>query len=190
MLILLLSLAPLASKALTPIEIVSGSIEFTAPVNVWALNVHGNSHEVSGSFALAETPDGFVLSDVHLSVSVESLHTGMRIRDRHMRDRVFRTEDGSLPVLAFTTRESLCTRRSDAATCLMVGSLSIRGVPRELAMEITATRHRDDAYRAEGEAVIRLSDYGIERPSQFGVTVTDEVELRVVLIGQPSGIRE
>ncbi len=36
-----------------------------------------------------------------------------------------------------------------------------------------------DAYRAAGDGIVKLSSYGISRPSQLGVTTTDEVKLHL-----------
>ena len=35
------------------------------------------------------------------------------------------------------------------------------------------------AFRATGESAVKLSDYGIEQPSQFGVKTADEIQLHI-----------
>ena len=40
-------------------------------------------------------------------------------------------------------------------------------------------RAEGTAFRATGESAVKLSDYGIEQPSQFGVKTADEIQLHI-----------
>ena len=41
-------------------------------------------------------------------------------------------------------------------------------------------------FRASGDAVVKLSDYGIEQPSQFGVKSANEVQLHLDFVAKPA----
>ena len=60
----------------------------------------------------------------------------------------------------------------------MSGELAIRGTSRPFSMTLVV-RPQKDTYRVAGDALVKLSDYGITPPSQLGVTTRDEVKLHV-----------
>jgi polyisoprenoid-binding protein YceI len=120
---------------------------------------------------------------------VTALRTGMRLRDKHMRERIFETEAGDMPDVVFASERSTCRRVEDAARCRIIGTLSIRGIARPLSAEAFVTRN-GPGYRAEAEARVLLSDYGIERPRQFGVVAADSIVLRVELTAIPHPAEE
>jgi polyisoprenoid-binding protein YceI len=65
-------------------------------------------------------------------------------------------------------------------TCAVNGSMAIRNVPR--AFSITLKLRQDGPLvRASADGVVKLSDYGIERPTQLGVKTADEVKIHLDL---------
>ena len=40
------------------------------------------------------------------------------------------------------------------------------------------------AFRAAGDGIVKLSDYGIEQPSQFGVKTSNEIQLHLEFTGK------
>ena len=70
-----------------------------------------------------------------------------------------------------------------ARSCEVSGSLAIRGVARPFSIPLKI-RAEGAAYRATGESKVKLSDYGIEQPSQFGVRTADEVQLHIEFSGK------
>ncbi len=62
--------------------------------------------------------------------------------------------------------------------CTVSGQLTIRGTQRPFAMTLQVTG-TGGGYRAAGLGTVKLSAWGIAQPSQFGVTTTDDVKLRL-----------
>jgi polyisoprenoid-binding protein YceI len=164
--------------AATPIEVQGGTATFDVGTNVPALGVHGKSTALKARGRVRHHGEAPVLEQLTAVVPVKSLNTGMGLRDDHMRKKVFMTGDGQLPDLEFSARESSCARAAaNQSTCEVSGDLAIRGVPRPFTITLKVTQE-GEAYRAVGDGIVKLSEYGIEQPSQLGVRTEDDVKLR------------
>ncbi len=86
-----------------------GSVEFEAPVNIKALSIHGKANQLTGFLLL----DGLNLKQINVKIPVNSLSTGMKVRDKHMRQRIFQTEDGKFPDIEFFSSGINCTGQPD-----------------------------------------------------------------------------
>src|SRR5688572_13905659 len=85
-------------------------LEFTAPVNLKSLNVHGKAtEEVKGQ----ATYEGNKLIGVDVTIPVEKLSTNMSLRDRHMKERVFSIKDGATPPVVFKADKLSCDLSQD-----------------------------------------------------------------------------
>ena len=106
----------------------------------------------------------------------------MAVRDEHMRKLVFTTVDGQAPDLRFESEKAVCSPRGGQEfTCQLAGNLSIRGISRPFAMSLKVKQAGGAAFKASGEAMVKLSDYEIAPPTQFGVKISNEVKLRLDL---------
>ena len=76
-----------------------GSVTFEAPVNIKALSIHGKANQLTGSLLL----DGLNLKEINIKIPINSLSTGMKVRDKHMRQRIFQTEDRKFLDIEFFT---------------------------------------------------------------------------------------
>ena len=106
----------------------------------------------------------------------------MKVRDEHMRKYIFTTADGKEPDLEFAADAVNCTpAAAHEFTCPVSGSFSIRGVARPFTMQLRVKEQGGStaSYRASGDASVKLSDYGIDPPSQFGVKPTDDVKFHL-----------
>ena len=185
MLALFLTPVAAAAEATQHISLTGSAVRFTVPVNLKAFTIHGRVDDLSGSALLDSGKSGFVLRDIKVSVPVESIDTGIAVRDRHMRERVFQTTSGELPAVTFVAEEARCPRVGERARCTVAGTLSIRGTARPFSIDLDVGRD-ERGYRASGVSIVRLSDYGIERPRQFGVITADEILLEVDLCAMAS----
>lgn len=141
-------------------------LQFTAPVNLKALTVRGEAKTLMGS---VETDENGALRAIEARVPIESLTTGMKIRDQHMKDRIFAAKDGTLPDLAFKSTQVLCS----ADACEVQGALAIAGRTKP------QTFHCKTVASLECNAKVSLAHFEIERPSHLGVKVEDSVEVRL-----------
>jgi len=178
-----------AQDAWSQVEILGGTATFEAPTNVPAINVRGKSTAVDARGSVRENSEGLTLESVEATLPVNSLATGMGVRDEHMRKMVFTNPDGTVPNVTFVSRDATCTsdRTKRRSACTVHGDLAIRGIARPIAITLTVSR-AGAGFRAEGDGVLRLSAYGIEQPSQFGVRVRDEVKLHLTFIARPATV--
>jgi polyisoprenoid-binding protein YceI len=141
-------------------------LRFSAPVNVKAFTVRGEAQKFFGS---ARVQDHGALSELEARVPVESLTTGMKIRDQHMRERIFTTKDGATPDLVFKSTGILCSEES----CNVQGTLTIAGKAREQTFRC----NRLATFTCTTQ--VSLTRFEIERPSHLGVKVEDLIEVQV-----------
>ena len=162
------------------VEVRGGAISFQVPTNLPAIRVHGTSNQLQAHARLRNPSDQIVLADVEATVPVLSLGTGLALRDEHMRTYIFKTADGTLPDVRLVAPGVECAPLGGRAQadCPLSGELAIRGTSRPFTMTLVV-RPQKDTYRVAGDALVKLSDYGITPPSQLGVTTRDEVKLHV-----------
>ena len=163
------------------VQVVGGSASFEAGTNISAISVHGRSGGLEGRARVRQSGDLITIERMEAMLPVKTMTTGMGLRDEHMRKYVFTTEDGRTPDLKYTGERAECSPapgRAGESTCMVSGHLTIRGTERPFAITLKVKKV-GDAYRAAGDGIVKLSTYGIARPSQLGVTTADEVKLRL-----------
>ena len=161
---------------------IGGVTEFEAPTNMPAVSVKGKSSSLQGHATVERDGDGMLLEHIEMWAPVKTLGTGMAVRDEHMRKLVFTTADGQAPDLRFESDKAVCTSRGGQEfTCQLAGGLSIRGISRPFAVSLKVKQAGSSAFKASGEAMVKLSDYEIAPPTQFGVKISNEVRLRLEL---------
>jgi len=82
-------------------------------VNLKALTIHGKANQLTGSLLL----DGLNLKQINVKIPVNSISTGMKVRDKHLRQRIFQTEDGEFPDIEFFSSGVNCTGQPDNMEC-------------------------------------------------------------------------
>jgi polyisoprenoid-binding protein YceI len=170
----------------TLVGVNQGTISFEVATNVPALRVHGKSTSLAARARVGLGPDGFVVEQIEAIVPVRSLETGMALRDDHMRRYIFTTAGGDIPDVQFSGDRAECaTSDRRRATCTVSGALTIRGTAKPFVMTVTISEE-NGTVRAAGSGIVKLSDYGIEQPSQLGVRTTDEVKLKLELTARRS----
>ena len=171
------------------VEVRGGTAVFAVDTNISAISVHGKSNALTARLRLRQAADGAVLEGIEAAVSVNTLGTGMELRDEHMRKYIFTTGDGRLPDLRFSAGRAVCSKAvSRQSTCELSGTLAIRGTVRPFTVMLKVSE-RGDTFRVFGDGTVMLSAYGIERPSQLGVKTADDVKLRFDLTAKQTGPR-
>jgi polyisoprenoid-binding protein YceI len=131
-----------------------GKVAFEANTNVKMFHFKGEAGDVKSKVDL----QGDKLKDLEIRIPVDSLKTGMEIRDKHMRERIFTAEDGSTPDIVFTSSSATCQPPSgDTEQCSLSGQLSFRGKTRPFTFEVSYK----DAKKVSGHAVIDVLEYGV-----------------------------
>lgn len=170
------------------VSVEGGTATFVVNTTVPGISVKGKSAALRAHAVIEREGSSLRLDKVEATMPVKSILTGMALRDEHMRRYIFTASDGKTPDLRFEAPALACSPQGEHGgdvTCQVKGELSIRGLARPLSIVLKV--HADGSvYRATGEAVVRLSDYGIEQPSQFGVKTSNEIQLHLEFSAKPS----
>jgi polyisoprenoid-binding protein YceI len=164
-------------------DIRSGGVSFEVPTSVPGVEVKGKSNAMTGHVAGTRDERGLTLEHLDVSVPVRSLATGMKLRDEHMQKYIFTVGNSEMPDVHFSAESIFCPASLTAQefACQVAGSLSIRGLARPFAIRLHVREQSGSplAFHCAGDGVVKLSDYEIVPPSQFGVTASNEVKLRL-----------
>ena len=158
------------------VAVQGGTASFIANTNVSAISIKGKSTALEAKVNLHRSAEGLQLEHIEANMPVKSLVTGMGLRDEHMRKHIFTTADGQVPDLHFEGGNTTCSTSGKEATCQVNGTLAIRGVTRPFTIPLKI-REDGASFKAAGDAVVKLSVWGIDKPTQLGVTTKDEVNL-------------
>ncbi len=123
-----------------------------------------------------------------IAIDAGSLDTGLADRDEGMRELLESAQQKQI-TFAWSTFEP---QSVDTEKQLVVGTargkLTIRGVERDLAMPVKVSVDASKRVGIEGEAKIKLTDFGIEPPSQLGmISVEDELRIWISLRARTLG---
>lgn len=163
------------------IQIEHATATFQVGTNMPGLLVKGKSEAVQARVQIHRSADGLTLDHVSAQLPVKTLATGIAMRDQHMREHIFTATDGQIPDVKFEAEGVSCPGvvPGREASCKVSGTLSIRGTPRpfSVALKIREAGGSTPAFRAGGDGTMKLSEYGIEQPTQFGVKTENEIQL-------------
>jgi polyisoprenoid-binding protein YceI len=168
-----------AHSAAQGLELVSGEVLYHA---------QDQRERFTGRAPIARlelTRDPQQLARLQLVVAIETgrFDSGNLIRDANARRLLF--DSRNHPEATFNSsveRVLLQLADSETITADLRGELTVRKLTRPLAVPVTLTRE-GDTLTAEGGFSLRLSDYGLPRPTFLWLQVEDEVEVgfRVVM---------
>ncbi|MFN0063828.1 MAG: YceI family protein [Myxococcaceae bacterium] len=124
---------------------------------------------------ISETADAFVFS-----VSLETVKTGIGLRDRHMREKFLETSkypnaELRLPKSALTLPEA---GKSSEGTA--TGSFTVHGQTQSVQVRFRVT-NSNGRYGGQGTFPIDIRKHGISIPSYLGVTVKPDMEVAASL---------
>jgi polyisoprenoid-binding protein YceI len=145
---------------------VGGSFEAKTDVVKGEVTVAGPSQPLNGA----------------LHVDLQSLETGIGLRDRHMKNNYLEVEKGA--EYAAARLEDIRVEKLAGKTTFR-GLLTLHGSRREVtgSAEIKPT---STGYRVEATFPLRTAEFGIPEPTYLGVGVKDEVQVRVNFVAARS----
>jgi polyisoprenoid-binding protein YceI len=136
--------------------------------------VRGKFTEVSGAITIAEDP---LDSTVEVAIKAASIDTGVADRDTHLRSADFLDVD-TYPELTFRSARVAKVEGNDIR---LVGDLTIRGVTREVELEVTFEGLAKSPW---GSEVIGFSATTELDRDEFGMTWNAALETGGVLVGR------
>jgi polyisoprenoid-binding protein YceI len=143
--------------------------------------VRGHFADLSGTIHVdGETPSA---SSIELSMAVSSIDTGSEQRDAHLRTNDFFDAE-QFPTISFSSTE---IEQSGSGTFDVTGDLTIRGVTRQVTLEVTFTGAAKDPWGGERigfetSTVINRRDFGVNFNAPLeagGVLVSDKVTIEI-----------
>ena len=164
------------------IEISAKSIEFKATTDR-SIVVPGRSISASGTLELSKSEKGVNLMNIKISIPVDKITTGIGVRDNHMQN--FITDEGKFPSITFDSSLVNCAGSSSESklTCQAEGIVGLQGKNHKYTLPISVEK-TGSKYEASADFKLLLSDFKIERPSHFGITVDDSIEIKTVFYGE------
>ena len=173
--LLVLVLCALGPVAAAQLELVPDSaVEYTAsdPGDTWS----GRAPVAALTFNL--DPDNVRAATLSVTLQPGAFDSGNFIRDANARRVVFETSQ--YPDIRFDLASARTpdNRLADGATAQVAlsGTLTMHGVTREVTTTATVS-HTGATFTATGAFDILLSDYDMKRPSFFGASVDDAVQV-------------
>ncbi len=176
-----------AAQQVMDLSSATSSIEFLAVGKPSMLKIRGKAkadekaNPLTGQMAL----NGNKLS-VKASFALNSLETGIGLRDRHMKEKYLETE--KFPKADFVLTEmalpdALTKGDGEAKDVAFKGTLTIHGVPQEVSGTASVQR-KSDKFEFAFEFGTKITGHKIELPSFMGVTVAEDVKVSVNVGGQ------
>src|SRR5262249_3874134 len=168
--------ATLESSAV-PVELRTdaGNVEFLATGWPSALKIHGKGTGPSGVLTITDR----ALSG-SLAVDLNSLETGIGLRDRHLKEEYLQVDRFPQARLTFSRLDVACVPESAAfgpVTVPFEGTLLLHGVERPVSGQARVSRH-DDRVSVGAQFSIKLGDFGVEIPKYMGITVAEKVDVK------------
>lgn len=146
----------------------SGKVEFTAKGFPTFITIKGVGEGVDGNMDI----DGQMVKEATLKFPLNTLKTGMDLRDEHMHDKYLETKKYPMAELSLPAFEL-----KDSGT--VEGVLKLHNVEKKVNINYEASK--GDQLKATAKFQIILADFGIEIPSFQGITVAKEINLAVDL---------
>lgn len=165
-----------AARAATTYKVApdDSPVGFVAVGKPGFLRIKGEGAKLNGSGAV----DGDVLTGT-FAVDLRALHTGIDLRDEHMKGKYLETEKFPEALLELTGTKISVT---DAGDYDLAAMITVKGVKKPLTVRAKLTP-TDGGSRIDGDATfkIKLSDFAVGVPSYLGVTVAEDVDVAVKL---------
>ncbi len=167
------------AQANTHLKLGEGKTEFLATGNPGFLKIHASGKAPEGTFQVSK---GKLSGEA--TVDLNSLDTGMSLRNQHMKEKYLETEKYPKATLTITNFElpsdwKITEPAIEGIT--IPAKITIHGKEKPIQVELTLN---SDA-KMKAQFGLKISDFKIGVPSFMGVTVADKVEVKITSQIQP-----
>jgi polyisoprenoid-binding protein YceI len=131
--------------------------------------------EGTGSQLLAEEKDEALV----LSVPLDTVTTGIDLRDTHMHQKYLETAKYPTAALSVPRASLKFPADGESVEATAPGTLSIHGTSRPVTFHYRAVK-KGAAYDVSGDVHLNMNDFGIATPGYLGITVKPPVDVSVV----------
>ena len=167
------------SRAADAYKVSGAEVVVVCPLTVGG-SFEARTKSVSGEVAASAADPGGVSGA--LRVDLQTLETGIAVRDRHMRENYLEVEKG--PEFAVATFDQIRIEKL-AGKSTFKGTLLLHGQRQEVT-GVADLQQKDGRIRVQAQFPIRVSAFQIPKPTYLGVGVRDEIQIKVVLTAEPA----
>ena len=156
-----------------PLKVDSGesSIEFTAIGKPGFLRINGKDAKVTGT--AEQDPAGLHGT---FTTKLDDFHTGIDMRDEHMKKKYLETEKFPTATLKWTVAGG---NLNDAKEVPFKGTLSLHGIEKPVEGTAKLDPSSDKkSVKVDAKFPLKLSDFKIDIPTYMGVTVAEDVDVQ------------
>jgi len=156
-----------------------GEVTVVCPLTVGG-SFEAKTKTVSGEVASAPNASGTVGGSI--KVDLQTLETGIGLRDRHMRENYLEVNKG--PEFSVATIEGIKIDRKDGRTSFN-GTLLLHGQRKEIS-GTAELKDQNGHIRVQAQFPLSVSQFAIPKPTYLGVGVKDEIEVKVTMTAEPT----
>jgi len=178
--IVLMTVAAAPARAADAYKVSSGEITVMCPLTVGG-SFEAKTKNLSGDVTPATGEQGAARGA--LKVELQTLETGIGVRDRHMKDNYLEVAKG--PEFATAIIDDIRVEKLEGKT-IFTGMLSLHGQKRRVtgAAEL---QEKDGKIRVQAQFPVKVSEFEIPAPTYLGVGVRDEIQVKVSLLAVRTG---
>lgn len=147
------------------------SLDFSAKTNLPYITVKGELQKSVQTQAIAQ---GNQIEQWSIEFSPEALSTHMKIRDQHMRERVFTDDSGRLQPLKFEISQPIAIQDGSLK---IPGKLTLRGKTAAFSPECKTVRAANK-FQVQCEGNVDLAAHSVSPPEQLGAKVSSMISIR------------
>jgi polyisoprenoid-binding protein YceI len=177
----LLATAISAKAAPHKFTAMDGSVNFLAVGKPSMLKIHGKAPGPKSNLALEK---GNLTGTAEFSL--ESLDTGINLRNQHMKEKYLQTKEYPTATLSLTEAnvgDTFASSLTVEGERPFKGNLKLHGTEKAVEGKFTG---KDGKISAKFQ--LKISDFGIAVPSYLGITVTDTVDVTVDMALKKEGV--
>ncbi len=140
-------------------------------------DIEGVTHKIDGYLAW-ENENLTEQSEMYFEVDLNSIDTGIGLRNRHMRENYLHTD--KYPYTYYKGKITSSQKLDDSTFAVVAaGAIFIHGVEKPLAVQGTVKRTGENIYRINTNFQVKLSDFNIEIPSIMFYKINETMELKL-----------
>jgi polyisoprenoid-binding protein YceI len=138
-------------------------------------DVEGITDKIDG-YLTWDGQDSTQQSELYFEVDLNSLDTGIGLRNRHMRENYLETD--KFPYTHYKGKIASSKKLDDSTYAVVTeGSMFIHGIEKPLSVQGTLVKKSDDQFRIKTNFQVKLSDFEIKIPSIMFYKINEIMEL-------------
>jgi polyisoprenoid-binding protein YceI len=142
----------------------------------------GKTSDVTGT--IVADPANPAASSVQVVINIDSLDTGVSLRNKEMRERYLQTDKfGTATFKSVSVSGPASIAPNQPAEISVTGDITIHGVTKRMTIPVRVVLIPEGRIHATSNFKIHMPDFGIDVPHTILVTVNDEVPVRLDVWG-------